>query len=125
MTFGRWQKLPAATVPRRRGVLQARASDALVAYPTGKSAMVYYDADEDLAQALARLGAAVPPGADVLVRFAECAEPARELAAAAGRLHAPLRRPARLESARLSATAASAAPARRCCRNPDRRRSTR
>jgi len=27
MTFGRWQKLPAATVPRRRGVLQARGQN--------------------------------------------------------------------------------------------------
>ena len=80
MTFGRWQKLAAATVPRRRGVLQARVADGLVDYPTGKSAMVYYDADEDLAQALARLGAVVPPGADVLVRFGECADPAGELA---------------------------------------------
>ena len=80
MTFGRWQKLAAATVPRRRGVLQARVADGLVDYPTGKSAMVYYDADDDLSQALARLGAAVPPGADVLVRFGECADPAVELA---------------------------------------------
>jgi len=80
MTFGRWQKLPAATVPRRRGVLQARVADGLVDYPTGKSAMVYYDADDDLSQALMRLGAVVPPGADVLVRFAECADPRAELA---------------------------------------------
>ncbi|MCU1283396.1 MAG: hypothetical protein JWM53_6942 [bacterium] len=80
MTFGRWQKLAAATVPRRRGVLQARIADGLVDYPRGKSAMVYYDADEDLSLALARLGAAIPPGADVLVRFAECTDPAHELA---------------------------------------------
>ncbi|HEY2748643.1 MAG TPA: hypothetical protein VGL86_28680 [Polyangia bacterium] len=79
MTFGRWQKLAAATMPRRRGVLQARVADGLVEYPTGKSAMVYYDADEDLSLALARLGAVVPPGADVLVRFGECADPAVEL----------------------------------------------
>ncbi|HEX8952802.1 MAG TPA: hypothetical protein VF945_13195, partial [Polyangia bacterium] len=64
----------------RRGVLQARLADGLVDYPTGKSAMVYYDGDEDLSLALARLGAAVPPGADVLVRFGECADPATELA---------------------------------------------
>ncbi len=79
MRFGRWQKLPAATVPRRRGLLQARVTDGLIDYPTGKSAMVYYDADDDLSRALARLGAAVPPGADVLVRFGECADPAAEL----------------------------------------------
>ena len=80
MTFGRWQKLAAATLPRRRGVLQARLADGLQAYPRGKSAMVYYDGDEDLARALGRLGAAVPPGADVLVRFGECSDPAAELA---------------------------------------------
>ncbi len=80
MTFGRWQKLAAATLPRRRGVLQARIADGLVASPRGKSAMVYYDADEDLSQALARLGARIPPGSDILVRFAECADPKAELA---------------------------------------------
>ena len=79
MTFGRWQKLAAATMPRRRGVLQARLADGLHDYPTGKSAMVYYDGDADLSRALARLGAVVPPGADVLVRFGECDDPAREL----------------------------------------------
>jgi hypothetical protein len=79
VTFGRWQKLAAATVPRRRGVLQARLADELITYPTGKSAMVYYDADEDLSLALTRLGAAIPPGADVLVRYAECPDPSAEL----------------------------------------------
>lgn len=79
MTFGRWQKLAAATMPRRRGVLQARLADELVAYPTGKSAMVYYDGGDDLSLALARLGAVVPPGANVLVRFGECDDPAHEL----------------------------------------------
>ena len=79
MSFGRWQSLAAATVPRRRGVLQARLADELLAYPSGKSAMVYYDADEDLARALERLGAVVPPGTNVLVRFSECDDPASEL----------------------------------------------
>ena len=79
MTFGRWQKLAAATLPRRRGVLQARVADELITYPRGKSAMVYYDADDDLSHALGRLGAVVPPGANVLVRFAECADPRAEL----------------------------------------------
>jgi hypothetical protein len=79
MTFGRWQKLAATTVPRRRGVLQARVAEGLHDYPTGKSAMVYYDADEDLSRALDRLGAVVPPGADVLVRFAECEDPSHQL----------------------------------------------
>jgi hypothetical protein len=80
MTFGRWQRLAAATLPRRRGVLQARIATELQLYPRGKSAMVYYDADEDLGRALERLGAVVPPGVDVLVRFAECDAPAAELA---------------------------------------------
>lgn len=80
MTFGRWQKLAAATMPRRRGVLQARLADGLHEYPTGKSAMVYYDADDDLSRALDRLGAVVPPGTNILVRFAECPDPQPELA---------------------------------------------
>jgi hypothetical protein len=79
MTFGRWQKLAAASLPRRPGLLQARLAGELIDYPRGKSAMVYYDGDADLAAALARLGAVVPPGADVLVRFGECADPAGEL----------------------------------------------
>jgi hypothetical protein len=80
MTFGRWQKLAAATMPRRRGVLQARVAEGLLDYPTGKSAMVYYDGDADLSRAFARLCAIVPPGADVRVRFGDCKEPAAELA---------------------------------------------
>ena len=58
--------------------MQARVEE-LIAYPRGKSAMVYYDADADLSQAFARLGAIVPPGAEVRVRFAEHADFAREL----------------------------------------------
>jgi hypothetical protein len=60
-------------------LLQARVRE-LLPYPRGKSAMVYYDGDADLSQAFARLGAVVPPGADVLVRFGECKDPAAELA---------------------------------------------
>jgi hypothetical protein len=60
--------------------LQARLADELLGYPRGKSAMVYYDADEDLSRALDRLGQAVPPGADVLVRYKECADEKTELA---------------------------------------------
>ena len=82
MAFGRWQKLAAATMPRRRGVLQARLADELLDYPRGKSAMVYYDADDDLSRALDRLGAVVPPGTNVLVRFCEHADAASELARA-------------------------------------------
>ncbi len=46
-------------MPRRAGVLQARFADELQQYPKGKSAMVYYDADEDLSRALGRLVEAV------------------------------------------------------------------
>ena len=79
MTFGPWRALPATSPPRKPGLLQARVPE-LVVYPRGKSAMVYYDGDDDLALAFARLCALVPPGADVRVRFAECRAPAAELA---------------------------------------------
>ncbi len=78
MTFGPWRALPSASPPRKPGLLQARVPE-LVAYPRGKSAMVYYDGDADLSLAFARLGERVPPGAAVRVRFGECADPAREL----------------------------------------------
>jgi hypothetical protein len=78
MTFGTWRALPTVSPPRKPGLVQARVAE-LVAYPKGKSAMVYYDGDEDLSQAFARLCAIVPPGASVLVRFGECAQPAAEL----------------------------------------------
>jgi hypothetical protein len=79
VTFGSWRALAAASPPRRPGLLQARVAE-LVTYPRGKSAMVYYDGDDDLAHAFARLCARVPPGSDVRVRFGECAQPALELA---------------------------------------------
>jgi hypothetical protein len=79
VTFGPWFALPATSPPRKSGLLQARVPE-LVVYPRGKSAMVYYDGDEDLALAFERLCARVPPGAEVRVRFAECRAPAAELA---------------------------------------------
>ena len=79
MTFDRWRALPSVSPPRTPGLLQARVAE-LVAYPRGKSAMVYYDGDADLSHAFQRLCAAVPPGADVHVRFAACRDPAAELA---------------------------------------------
>ena len=78
MTFGPWRALAATSPPRTPGLLQARVAE-LVVYPRGKSAMVYYDGDDDLALAFARLCAIVPPGADVRVRFADCRAPAAEL----------------------------------------------
>ena len=79
MTFDRWRALPTVSPPRTAGLLQARVGE-LVDYPRGRSAMVYYDGDDDLSHAFARLCAVVPPGADVRVRFAACAAPAVELA---------------------------------------------
>jgi hypothetical protein len=78
VTFGTWRALPTATAPRKPGLLQARVAE-LLEYPRGKSAMVYYDGDEDVAQAFARLCARVPPGADVRVRFGECRDPEVQL----------------------------------------------
>jgi hypothetical protein len=76
MIFGKWQKLgDAIEVPDGPGVLQARigqGADGLIAYPSGKSAMIYYDADdEEVAHAVERLRARA--GAErgrVWVRFA-------------------------------------------------------
>lgn len=79
MTFGPWRALPAVSPPRKPGLLQARVAE-LVDYPTGKSAMVYYDGDDDLSHAFARLCQRVPPGADVRVRFAEGPRPTEALA---------------------------------------------
>jgi len=78
MTFGAWRTLPSTSPPRKPGLLQARVRE-LVAYPRGQSAMVYYDGDEDLSRAFARLCTIVPPGSEVLVRFAECRDPATQL----------------------------------------------
>src|SRR5262245_19597100 len=61
--FGRWQPLADAAAPAGPSVLEARlgdGADGLVAYPRGKSAMVYYDADAAPAAALARLRARAP-----------------------------------------------------------------
>jgi hypothetical protein len=78
MTFGSWRALTSVSPPRTPGLLQARTAD-LIEYPRGKSAMVYYDGDDDVAQAFARLCARVPPGADVRVRFADTRDPQAQL----------------------------------------------
>ncbi len=83
--FGRWQPLDDAVAPAGPGVLQARLDEGaagLIDYPRGRSAMVYYDAADALADALARLRARAPAAdrARVRVRFAEERDPAAALA---------------------------------------------
>jgi hypothetical protein len=76
MSFGRWEPLATARVPDGPGLLQARREQGAAGlhdYPTGKSAMVYYDGDDaQLAAAVARLRARVAAGspAPLYVRFA-------------------------------------------------------
>lgn len=72
MSFGRWEPLDAAIAPKGAGCFQVRG-EPLVDYPTGKSAMVYYGADDaELAPAVARLRAALSNGerAGLSIRFA-------------------------------------------------------
>jgi hypothetical protein len=57
--------------------LQARRISGLDVYPRGKSAMIYYDADENLELALARLRGRLVSDEVVWVRFA--AAPPSEL----------------------------------------------
>jgi hypothetical protein len=85
MGFGDWQPLASAHPPEEPGILQMRAgqgSAGLRPYPKGKSAMVYYDADDaTLVSALDRarlVGAAI--GEPLYVRFAPSARPLDELA---------------------------------------------
>ncbi|HZS38422.1 MAG TPA: hypothetical protein VFF06_16420 [Polyangia bacterium] len=73
MSFGRWEPLDDAEAPAGPGVLQARRAEGLIDYPTGKSAMIHYGADDvALSAALERLRAALSPAdrAATLVRFA-------------------------------------------------------
>ncbi|MCE9575574.1 MAG: hypothetical protein K8W52_20655 [Deltaproteobacteria bacterium] len=68
MQFGRWYPLDdgAAHAPPGRGVFQVRA-EALLAYPTGKTAMVHYQLAGDV-QAEVRAFAAAHPGRGWLCR---------------------------------------------------------
>jgi hypothetical protein len=78
VTFGTWRALATVSPPRKPGLLQARVTE-LIDYPRGKSAMVYYDGDDDVSLAFARLCARVPPGTEVRVRFGECRDPHPQL----------------------------------------------
>ncbi len=76
IVYGRWIALTEATVPEGPGLFQVRydqGASGLIAYPAGRSTMVYYGADDDnLAAALARFRSAVDPSqiARLFVRFA-------------------------------------------------------
>jgi hypothetical protein len=88
LRFGAWHAIEAAlaAAPSRPGVLQVRA-DAVLSLPRGKSAMVFYaatDPAEPLAEWLSGAGqksleATVRLGGRY-VRFAESADPQRDLA---------------------------------------------
>jgi hypothetical protein len=71
--FGRWLPLADAAAPPGPGVLQARRAAGLVDYPSGKSAMTFYGADDrELATALERFRERLgeEERARTLVRFA-------------------------------------------------------
>ena len=72
MGFGRWYPLveAAAHAPVGPGVYQVRLAQGLVAYPTGRSAMIHYAAAADLRRAVAEL-ARIHAGRAWLCRFAE------------------------------------------------------
>ena len=85
--FGEWVPLAqgAARAPRGPGVYQVKLSSGLIDYPTGRSAMIHYGAEEDVARAVAALAEA-HPGRPWMVRFAEGLE-ARGRADLDGMLH--------------------------------------
>jgi hypothetical protein len=72
MSFGRWYRLDvaAAHAPPGPGLFQVRVASGLIAYPTGRSAMIHYEAAHDVPGAVARFSEA-HPGRDWLCRFAE------------------------------------------------------
>jgi hypothetical protein len=69
MRFGPWYPLVEADrhAPATGGVFQVRIPDGLLDYPSGKSAMVHYEAAADLRAAIAAFRAA-HPGATWLCR---------------------------------------------------------
>lgn len=72
MQFGRWYPLALAAehAPAEPGVLQLRTRLGLIDYPRGKSAMVHYQAADDVRAAACALASA-HPGADWLCRHLE------------------------------------------------------
>lgn len=77
--YGQWLRLVEAVAPDGPGLMQVRreqGSAGLVAYPSGRSAMVFYGAsDEHLAAELESLRARLPPAEQerLWVRFAPAA----------------------------------------------------
>jgi hypothetical protein len=72
MRFGRWHRLgeAAAEAPSAPGVFQVKVASGLIAYPTGRSAMIRYGAARDLKSAVAELARA-HPDRDWMCRFSE------------------------------------------------------
>jgi|SRR6266545_2365512 len=96
MGFGRWYPLDdaAAHAPDGPGVLQIRLAHGLLAYPTGRSAMIHYAAAADLRRHAAELASA-HAGREWLCRFAEpapSADPATAADAMLSELLAAFRR---------------------------------
>ncbi|HKE15452.1 MAG TPA: hypothetical protein VKB80_11330 [Kofleriaceae bacterium] len=75
MSFGRWYPLDqaAAHAPAGPGVYQVRLASGLVAYPTGRSAMIQYGAAADVRAAVEELARA-HEGREWLCRFADQAD---------------------------------------------------
>ena len=87
MRFGSWYPLAAAgdLTPVGEGVLQLRLAHGLRDYPTGKSAMVWYEHAAEL-RAAALAWAAANGARDILCRHLIELDPAIELAAFCARL---------------------------------------
>ena len=70
MRFCPWYPLADADrhAPASGGVFQIRIADGLLDYPTGKSAMIHYEAAGDLRAAIAAFRASHPDGAGWLCR---------------------------------------------------------
>ncbi len=82
--FGPWEELAAAAPPAAPGVFQVRLRRGLHSYPRGRSAMLYYGRDRDLARGVTAFRERVLPGlpwpaAELRVRWRQAAEPERLL----------------------------------------------
>lgn len=89
MKFGTWYPLAEAGdhAPPGEGVLQLRIAQGLLAYPRGKSAMVWYEHAPDVRAAALALAAA-HAGRDLLCRHLIEIDPAIDLGAFCAKLRA-------------------------------------